>query len=181
MSRKLSFPVFDADNHMYETPEAFTRHLPPEAEGLIKYVQVNGRTKIAIKNTISEYIPNPTFSKVAPPGAQEIEFRLKNPSSKTKPGDIEVAPPPRYIEAPPAFFAPEPRLALMDELSIDRAVMWPTLASLLEERLSDDPRGDAHDHPRPQPVDARGVDLQLRRTHLRHARHRHEHRGRGHP
>jgi len=140
MARQCDFPVFDADNHMYETTEAFTRYLPPEADGLIKYVEVNGRTKIAIKNTISEYIPNPTFNKVAPPGAQEMEFRLKNPSSKSKPDDIEVAPPPRYIEAPPAFFAPEPRLALMDELSIDRAVMWPTLASLLEERLSDDPR-----------------------------------------
>jgi predicted TIM-barrel fold metal-dependent hydrolase len=140
VSRKLDFPVFDADNHMYETTEAFTRYLPAEAEGLIKYVQVDGRTKIAIKNKISEYIPNPTFNKVAPPGAQELEFREKNPSSKTQPGDMVPAPPPRYIESPPAFFSPEPRLALMDELSIDRALMWPTLASLLEERLSDDAR-----------------------------------------
>jgi predicted TIM-barrel fold metal-dependent hydrolase len=140
MARKLNFPVFDADNHMYETVEAFTRYLPEDAQGLIKYVEVNGRTKIAIKNKISEYIPNPTFNKVAPPGAQELEFRLKNPSSKTKPGDIEVAAPPKYIVAPDAFFAPEPRVKLMDELSIDRALMWPTLASLLEERLADDPR-----------------------------------------
>jgi len=139
VSRKLNFPVFDADNHMYETPEAFTRYLPPDAQGLVKYVEVDGRTKIALKNKISEYIPNPTFNKVAPPGAQELEFRLKNPSSKTKPGDKAIAPPPRYIESPPAFFAPEPRLELMDELSIDRAIMWPTLASLLEERLADDP------------------------------------------
>ena len=28
----------------------------------------------------------------------------------------------------------------MDELGIDRAIMWPTLASLVEERLRDDPR-----------------------------------------
>ena len=27
-TRQLDFPVFDADNHMYETPEALTRHLP---------------------------------------------------------------------------------------------------------------------------------------------------------
>ena len=27
----------------------------------------------------------------------------------------------------------------MDELGVDRAMMWPTLASLLEERLRDDP------------------------------------------
>ena len=28
-SRQLDFPVYDADNHMYETTESFTRHLPP--------------------------------------------------------------------------------------------------------------------------------------------------------
>ena len=28
----------------------------------------------------------------------------------------------------------------MDELGLDRALMWPTLASLLEERLSNDPK-----------------------------------------
>jgi predicted TIM-barrel fold metal-dependent hydrolase len=140
MSRKLNYPVFDADNHMYETEDAFTRYLPPEHENLVRYVQINGRTKIAIKNRISDYIPNPTFNKVAPPGAQELEFRLKNPSSKTKVGDREVAPPPRSIPSIPAFFEPEPRLQLLDELSIDHAMMWPTLASLLEERLADDPR-----------------------------------------
>lgn len=140
MSRKLDFPVFDADNHMYETQEAFTRYLPPEHRHLVRYVQIDGRTKIALKNKISEYIPNPTFNVVAPPGAQELEFRLKNPSSKTKAGDIAVAPPPKYVESIPAYFAPEPRLKLLDELSIDRALMWPTLASLLEERFADDPR-----------------------------------------
>ena len=68
-SRSLSFPVFDADNHMYEPPEAMTRHLPREFEHVIQYVQVKGRTKIAVKGQISEYIPNPTFKVVAPPGA----------------------------------------------------------------------------------------------------------------
>jgi predicted TIM-barrel fold metal-dependent hydrolase len=141
VSRRLGFPVFDADNHMYETTDAFTKYLPEEYAGLVKYVQINGRTKIAVRNRISEFIPNPTFNKVAPPGAQELEFRLKNPSSKTKvlPGDKVLAQPPRYIEAPPAFFNPADRVKLLDELSIDRAMMWPTLASLLEERLADEP------------------------------------------
>jgi predicted TIM-barrel fold metal-dependent hydrolase len=139
MARRLAFPVFDADNHMYETMDAFTRYLPERYSGLIKYVELNGRTKIAIKNTISEYIPNPTFNVVAPPGAQEIEFKLKNPDSKTKAGDVKLEPPPRYIPSIPAYFEPEARVVLMDELGIDRAMMWPTLASLLEERLADDP------------------------------------------
>jgi len=133
-SRVLDFPVFDVDNHMYETTDAFTKFLPAEYEGLIKYVQVEGRTKIAVRNTISDYIPNPTFEVVAAPGAQEEYFRSGNPDGKSR---REILGKP--IRSLPAFSAPEPRLELMDELGLDRALMWPTLASLLEERLRDDP------------------------------------------
>lgn len=133
-SRQLDFPVFDADNHMYETTDALTKHLPPEYEGVIQYVEVNGRTKIAVKGQISDYIPNPTFNKVAAPGAQEEYFRIGNPEGKSR-REIMGTP----IESPPAFREPAPRVELMDELGIDRALMWPTLASLVEERLRDDP------------------------------------------
>ena len=139
MARELDFPVFDVDNHLYETQDAFTRYLPKEYEGLVKYVQVGKRTKIALKNKISDYIPNPTFNVVAPPGAHELQYKLDNPSSKTKPGDRPLEAPPRYIEALPAYFEPGARVKLLDELGIGRAMMWPTLASVLEERLADDP------------------------------------------
>src|SRR5581483_10258205 len=132
--RALDFPIFDADNHMYETTDAFTKYLPDEYEGLIRYVEVNGRTKIAVNGLISDYIPNPTFEVVAAPGAQEEYFKHGNPEGKSR-REIMGKP----IRALPAFREPGPRLQLMDELGLDRALMWPTLASLLEERLSDDP------------------------------------------
>jgi len=134
MARSIDFPVFDADNHMYETTDAFTKYLPSEYEGLVQYVEVNGRTKIALKGQISEYIPNPTFSVVAAPGAQEEYFRIGNPDGKSR---REILGKP--IRSLPAFMEPGPRLELMDELGLDRALMWPTLASLLEERLRGDP------------------------------------------
>jgi predicted TIM-barrel fold metal-dependent hydrolase len=133
-SRQLDFPVFDADNHMYETPDALTKFLPQSHAGVIRYVQVDGRTKIAVKNQISEYIPNPTFDRVAAPGAQEEYFKVGNPDGKSR---REIMG--RAIDALPAFREPAPRLDLMDELGLDRALMWPTLASLVEERLRDDP------------------------------------------
>lgn len=159
MPRKLGFPVFDADTHLYEARDAFTRHLPGEYDGLIRYVEVAGRTKLAIKNRISDYIPNPTFDVVAPPGAYELRYELENPDSATaapnpitmrsaeggrrppapKPGDRPREALPRSIPSIPAFFEPRPRLERMDELGIDRALLWPTLASVLEERLADDP------------------------------------------
>ena len=133
-SRQLNFPVFDADNHLYETREALTKFLPNEYAGLIDYVDVRGRTKISVQGHVSEYIPNPTFERVAAPGAQEDYFRRGNPEGKSRREIMGKA-----IIAPPAFRAPGPRIELMDELGIDRALMWPTLASLLEERLRDDP------------------------------------------
>lgn len=133
-SRILDFPVFDVDNHMYETPAAMTKHIDPAFKGVIDYVDVAGRTKIAVKGKVTEYIPNPLFEKVAAPGAQEEYFRNGNPDGKSR-RDILG----RAIVAPPAFREPGPRLELMDEQGVDRALMWPTLASLVEERLSDDP------------------------------------------
>jgi hypothetical protein len=58
-SRELTYPLFDADNHLYEPPEAMTKYLPKEYEKAIQYVQIKGRTKIAVRGQISEYIPNP--------------------------------------------------------------------------------------------------------------------------
>src|SRR5262245_14824268 len=134
MARHCDFPVFDADNHMYETREAFTRHLPPEYQSAIDYVDVRGRTKIVVRGTISDYIPNPTFEVVARPGALEDYFKNGNPDGKQY-RDVVGTP----MRALPGFFAPEPRLQLMDELGVDRSLMFPTLASLLEERMRDDP------------------------------------------
>ena len=134
MPRTCDFPVFDADNHFYETRDSFTRHLPDRYKGAIDYVDLHGRTKIMIRGTVSEYIPNPTFEVVARPGAQEEYFRNGNPEGKSY-REI-IGEPMRSL---PAFREPAPRLELMDELGVDRALMFPTLASLLEERMRDDP------------------------------------------
>jgi predicted TIM-barrel fold metal-dependent hydrolase len=134
MTTRLGFPVFDSDNHLYETKDAFTRHLPDRYRGAIDYVEVRGRTKIVVRGTISDYIPNPTFDVVARPGAQEEYFRVGNPEGKSY-REI-VGDPMRSI---PAFREPAPRLELMDAQGLDQTLMFPTLASLLEERMRDDP------------------------------------------
>jgi predicted TIM-barrel fold metal-dependent hydrolase len=134
MPRTCAFPVFDADNHFYETQDSFTRHLPDRYKGAIDYVDLRGRTKIMIGGQVSEYIPNPTFEVVARPGAQEEYFRNGNPQGKSY--RELVGEPMRSI---PGFKEPGPRLELMNELGVDRALMFPTLASLLEERMRDDP------------------------------------------
>ena len=133
---RRAFPgrIFDADNHLYETEDAFTRYLPSQYEGIFKYVQVHGRTKIAVDNVISEYIPNPTFEVVGRPGALADYFGGSNPEGRS-PREI-IGVPMRSIDA---FRSAAPRLALLDELGLDAALMFPTLASLLEIHFTDDP------------------------------------------
>ena len=134
MTRSIDCPVFDADNHMYETEEALTKFLPDRYKGAVDYIEVRGRKKIVVRGQISNYIPNPTFDVVARPGAQEDYFRKGNPEGKSR-REIFGEP----MRAIPAFREPAPRIELMDEQGIDRALMFPTLASLVEERMRDDP------------------------------------------
>ncbi|HTR70425.1 MAG TPA: amidohydrolase family protein [Mycobacteriales bacterium] len=125
--------IFDADNHLYETRDALTKYLPEKYKGAIDYVEVRGRTKIVVRGKISEYIPNPTFDVVARPGAQEEYYRKGNPQGKSR-REIYGEP----MRAIPAFREPAARLALMNTQGIDKTLMFPTLASLVEERMKDD-------------------------------------------
>jgi predicted TIM-barrel fold metal-dependent hydrolase len=135
--RRLPYPTFDADNHMYETNEALTKFVPKEYEGIIKYVDVNGRTKLAINDVISEYIPNPTFSRVAVPGGFGHDI-TKGGEGFDRANSV-AGKRPKVMPGLDAFFDPEPRLALMKDMGIDRTLLWPTLSSLVEERLADNP------------------------------------------
>lgn len=131
---ELPYQLFDADNHLYETKEALTRYLPKQYEGAIQYVEINGRTKIAVLGQISEYIPNPTFDVVARPGAMEEYFKHGNPEGKSR---REIFG--KSMKAIDAFRDPVARLQVMDDLQLQRALMFPTLASLVEERMRHHP------------------------------------------
>ncbi len=134
MSSRLGFPVFDADNHLYETRDALTKYLPDPYKGAIDYVDYHGRTKIMVRGHVTDYIPNPTFDRVGRPGAQEEYFKHGNPDGKSYREIIG-----RGIDCPPAFRNAHARLELLDEQDVDYAIMLPTLASLVEERMKDDP------------------------------------------
>src|SRR5882724_1356948 len=108
-----SFRVFDADNHLYETPDALTKYLPAKYRAAIQWVEVRGRTRIAINGKITEFMPNPTFEKVAAPGAHADFYAGKNPKGLTL---REMGGKP--IECLAAFREPAARLAKLDEQGV---------------------------------------------------------------
>ena len=128
---KIDYPIYDADHHYYETPDAFLRHLPKQFQAKFQYVTLaNGRTKVAVDGVITDYIPNPTFNVVAGPGTHEPYYRADNPKGLTM---REMSGTPmRSIEA---FHSGPAHLKMMDELGVHAAIIFPTLASVVEVRL----------------------------------------------
>jgi len=128
--RSLPFPVYDADNHLYEPEEALTRYLPDRFRRDFYFVDKDGRRKLAIAGFISEFIPNPTFEVVAAPGTHVPWFKAENPEGKTL---REMTGKP--IRPPAAWRSGDGRIALLDQQGVHAALVFPTLASMLEERL----------------------------------------------
>jgi predicted TIM-barrel fold metal-dependent hydrolase len=134
MRSHLDFPVFDADHHLYETEDAFTRHLPQAHKDLFRFVEIKGRKKLMVRNVLTEFIPNPTFEVIARPGAHMAFYAGDNPEGKSL-RELTGEP----MRCIPAFRNPDDRLKLLDEQGVHACLMFPTLASLIEERLKDDP------------------------------------------
>ncbi len=131
----VNFPVYDADHHLYEPEEAFTRHLPEKFQREFYFVDLNGRRKLVIGGVLSEFIPNPTFAVVAAPGAWETWFRAENHEGKSK-REIQG----KAIRPPETWRSGDGRIALLDQQGLHAALVYPTLASVIEERIG--PKGD---------------------------------------
>ncbi|EUA30706.1 amidohydrolase family protein [Mycobacterium xenopi 4042] len=134
MTQFTEAPIFDADQHMYETPEALTKYLPDRFRKAVQFVQVGRHTRIAILNKITEYIPNPTFERVAAPGAHERFYSGQNPEGLTM-RQMTGTP----IEAPAASRNPVDRIKELDRQGVDETLVYPTLANLVEHSAAEDP------------------------------------------
>jgi predicted TIM-barrel fold metal-dependent hydrolase len=129
----IGHPVFDCDFHFYETAESFTRYLPKEYSGLVHLANVDGRTKMIIRDRVSDYIPNPTFEVVAAPGSGFEYFSGRNTEGKDFRDIITT------MRSIPEFTNRDARLALIDRMHIRAIVNFPTLASTIEVNFMDDP------------------------------------------
>jgi len=136
--KEIEFPVYDADSHLYESEEAFLRHLPKKFAKEFQFIDINGRKKLAISGVISDYIPNPDFAVVASPGAHEKWYRGQNTDglSMRELSGKPLAPPEQWRTG-------RGKLLELDEQGIHASMVFPTLASVVEARLGDKPEAIA--------------------------------------
>jgi len=126
--------VFDCDNHYYEAPDAFTRHVPAAMQPrCVQWTEIDGRKRHVIAGKLDFSVGNPLFHPIAKPGVLYGYFK-GNPERRQAVemmrGDLEPQP--------AAYRSPDARLARMDEQGVEAIWLFPTLGVLYEEKLTHD-------------------------------------------
>jgi predicted TIM-barrel fold metal-dependent hydrolase len=130
----LGYPLFDADNHYYETPDCFSRNIESKyADKAITATRnANGEWVVKIGDKPYTYW-DVKFEKTNPPGSLHDILRKKDPASDVKWGSS-------YSKENmlPAFQHRDARLALMDAQDVECAILLPTFAVSVEHCMMDD-------------------------------------------
>jgi predicted TIM-barrel fold metal-dependent hydrolase len=129
----LQFRPVDADNHYYESLDAFTRHQDPKlAHRGVQVLRDGKRAFVVIGGRVNRFIANPTFDPVIVPGCTDMMFRGQIPEG-VDPKSL------RQLEAKrPEYGDRQARLRVMDEQGLDAILLFPTMGCGVEEALRDD-------------------------------------------
>jgi predicted TIM-barrel fold metal-dependent hydrolase len=128
----LGYRTIDADNHYYETRDAFTRYIEPRyAERTLRVeTDAEGDDRIVIDG--APYLfSEPKFDKTNPPGS--LLANLRDPQRKAYASTFDAS------NMLAAYQDREKRLELMDSQGIEAAILLPSLAVCVERPI----RGDA--------------------------------------
>jgi predicted TIM-barrel fold metal-dependent hydrolase len=125
----MDYKFFDADNHYYESEDAFTRYGDAEVQRFVHWVSEGKKRHLLFGNVMQTMVPNPTFNPITKPGA--FHTRLKELADGAPRHNVDVADKARYGELVPlpAYYRDrEARLDVMDEQGLEGAYLFPTLA-----------------------------------------------------
>jgi len=123
----------DADNHYYETLDAFTRHLDKRFGWRgVRPVQDGKRVQVLIGGTVNRFVPNPTFDPIIVPGCLDPLFRGQIPEGVDPRSLMQVEP----LRA--EYRDRDARVAVAEAQGLDAVLLFPTLGCGVEEAL----RGD---------------------------------------
>ena len=131
----IDYPVFDADNHYYETRDAFSRHITPSLRDKAIHARIDddGVERVYVGDKRFTFLEHRNFDTVVPPGALRAMLRsLKSGSADIRGTDIEEPMQREYVHR-------DARLAVMQAQGIESIFLFPTLAVCVEAFMMDDP------------------------------------------
>jgi predicted TIM-barrel fold metal-dependent hydrolase len=128
--------MWDADNHLYETREAFTAYLPEDRRRDLYWVSdERGHQHIMMGGHVWDYVPNPTFDPISKAGALTDLFSGAKSKAEIYTDGFRIVEP---LADHPEYQHREARLATLERQGIEGCLLFPTLASGIEERVRDD-------------------------------------------
>jgi predicted TIM-barrel fold metal-dependent hydrolase len=137
----VSYLFFDADNHYYEPDDCFTRYGDEVVKRYVTWVDEGRKRHLLFGNVRTNdprnpgSVMNPTFSKVARPGA--FHESLKALESGDKVGLLAAY---GELEAfRDEYRNRDARLATMDEQGVERIMLFPTLGLTVEGYMAKEP------------------------------------------
>jgi predicted TIM-barrel fold metal-dependent hydrolase len=134
--------IFDADNHYWETSDAFTRHRAPEfAERGVRLVDVDGKARYVFDDgRLHPIIPGPGDVHPRPrPGALYDYFA--GTSDKARLGNELACEDPA---AHPEWYDRDARLGAMDEQGVEAAWLFPSQGVCMEGPMQPDVEASVH-------------------------------------
>jgi predicted TIM-barrel fold metal-dependent hydrolase len=128
----LEYRTVDADNHYYETRDAFTRYIDPKYAAQTLHVETDAEGNDQIFVDGRPYLfSEPKFDKTNPPGSQLAN--LRDPNRTKYRSSFEAS------SMLPAYQNRDRRLDLMDEQGVEAAILLPSLAVCVERPIRHDP------------------------------------------
>jgi predicted TIM-barrel fold metal-dependent hydrolase len=135
ISDSLGYALIDADNHFYETPDCFSRHI--EAKHADKAItaaqQADGSWEVKVGHKPYNFM-DVKFDRTNRPGSMHEILRAKDSTSDLKWGDSYSK---ENMLA--AFQQRGARLATMENQGIEAIIVLPTFAVSVEAMMLDDP------------------------------------------
>jgi predicted TIM-barrel fold metal-dependent hydrolase len=127
--------IFDADNHYWESSDAFTRHRDPRfLERGLRLAEVDGKLKYFIGDRLHPILPGPGDQHARPrPGALFNYFAGK--TDKGAVGDELTCEDPADH---PEWFNRDARLKVMDEQGVEAAWLFPSHGVCIEGPMQPD-------------------------------------------
>jgi predicted TIM-barrel fold metal-dependent hydrolase len=130
---ELGFEAVDADNHYYESLDAFTRHLDPKFKQRgVQVVQSGKRYQLLMGERVNRFIPNPTFDPIIVPGCLDVMFRGQVPEDVDPRTLMQVEP----LKA--EYQNKDQRVRVAEEQGLGAVLLFPTLGCGVEEGLKND-------------------------------------------
>jgi predicted TIM-barrel fold metal-dependent hydrolase len=126
----LPYGMYDADNHLYESTDAFTRYLPASRQRDFFWVTDDrGHRHVIVDGRLWDYLPNPTFDPIAVAGCLLDVFAGNSTMLAAKESAYSF----ERLSDRPEYQNRDARLQRMDQQRVDAALLFPTLVSGLEE------------------------------------------------